>query len=81
MYAFRYQSRPTFRVNELVAVVRPLPWGIEVINVTRVKRVGNTLIETDDHRLFTAEDGASIGGRFCTYIEPANLSHITCRWH
>jgi hypothetical protein len=52
MVAFYQQERTKFRANDAVAIVRRLPWGTEVIRVTKVRRVGATLIETVDNQFF-----------------------------
>ena len=81
MLALNQQKRMEFRVNDVVAIVRWLPWGREVITITKVKRVGATLIETVDNQLFFASDGESLNGRLRSYIElatPGDLAAVDC---
>jgi hypothetical protein len=76
MVAFFYKPRKTFRVNDEVAVVRRFPWVEELITITKVVRVGDTVIETADHRLFFTSDGQSLNLRQTSYLEPLCPQHV-----
>ena len=76
MVAFYYRRRDSFRVNDAVAVVRRLPWGRELITITKIKSVGELLIETVDCRLFSAADGQSVGGRQTCCLEAIKPAHL-----
>ena len=77
MVAFYYRkSDNSFRVNDDVAVMRLLPWGRELISITKIKWVGDLLIETLDCRLFSAADGQSVGGRQTCYLEALKPAHL-----
>ena len=76
MVAFNYSRQSMFQVNDVVAVVLQSPWGKEVMAVTRVKRIGDVLIETFDNRCFSVVDGASLNGRLPTHIELATPAHL-----
>jgi hypothetical protein len=76
MVAFYQQERAKFHTNDAVAVVRRLPWGTEMITVTKIRRIGTMLIETFDQHFFSVIDGKSLGGRQASYIELANLAHL-----
>jgi len=78
MVAFNLCPRTVFHVNDVVAVIRRLPCGDEVISITKIKSVGAVLIETTDHRVFSAAEGLSLGGRQTCFIEPANHRDLRC---
>ena len=76
MVAFYNQPRTTFQVHDIVAVVRRLPWGRDVLKLTKIKHIGDRLIDTVDSGSFSAADGESMGGRFVSYIELASPGHL-----
>ena len=76
MVAFHPQSQSEFRSNEVVAIVRRLPWGKDVISITKIRYVGDVLVETIDHHFFATGDGRSVGGRLTSYIEPVTQDHF-----
>ena len=75
MVAFYNQPRTTFQVHDIVAVVRRLPWGRDVLKLTKIKHIGDSMIDTVDSGSFSAADGESMGGRFVSYIELAGPEH------
>ena len=76
MVAFYHKERTMFRINDAVAVLHRLPYGCQVMAISKIKQISEMLIETFDHRCFSVADGVSLNGRLPTHIELATPTHL-----
>ena len=73
----RFNPLRRFRIGDEVAVLQRQNHTTEVVDIEKVKFVGEVMVQTNDGRYYSSSDGRSIGRRSTVFIEPVTDVHRT----
>ncbi len=62
-------------INDEVAVLRRRNHTTEVVDIAKVKYVGEVIIQTNDNRYYSRSDGYRLATPSNSYIEPVTNMH------